>query len=479
MTKKAVRDDRKQQATTTLSMNVATQQLMLPLLLAMDATKKGLLAFVQQMGMAVLTELLASEAAAIAGPKGKHASGRTHHHWGTKQTPLCFGGRNVSIERPRVRARGKGKNKEVELPTIEALREGDPLSARVAEQIVLGVSTRGYERSLDPIEPDLGGRGASKSNASRALIDATAQRLATFASRKLDDVDLVAMFIDGIEFKRRTVIVALGVTIDGTKVPLGLWGGSTENASVATSLLNDLVERGLRVEESMLFVIDGGKGLRKALRDVFGDRAIVQRCQVHKSRNVREHLPEARRGYVARQMRDAYASATVATAKKKLLRLASWLESNGEDSAAPACPRPRRPHRSRRGTGRWPRAGVDPPWSRAAPSRALASCSSCRRPACARASTRRSPRFDSVSPRRCAERSRRRKAIENMNGTIRRVTRNVTRWRDEATIRRWIALSVAKVQRGFRRVKGYRHMPALVAALRPKAKTVASEKKGA
>jgi transposase-like protein len=218
-------------------------QLMLPLLLAMDATTKGLLAFVQQMGMAVLSELLAADAASIAGPKGTHARERTHRHWGTTRTLLCFGGRNVSIERPRVRGRGKG-NKEVELPTIEALREGDPLCARVMEQVLVGVSTRGYERSLEPIDPELDGRGASKSNASRALIDATTEKLAEFVSRKLDDVDLVAMFVDGIEFARRTMIVALGVTIDGTKVPLGLWGGSTENAVVATSLLQSLVERG-------------------------------------------------------------------------------------------------------------------------------------------------------------------------------------------------------------------------------------------
>jgi putative transposase len=433
MTKRAVSRDRKQEATTSpFAMSVATQQLMLPLLLAMDATKRGLLAFVQQMGMAVLSELLAAEAAMIAGPKGKHATGRTHHHWGTKQTPLCFGGRNVSIERPRVRARGKGKDREVELPTIEAMRDGDPLSARVAEQIVVGVSTRGYERSLDPIEPELGGRGASKSNASRALIDATTEKLASFVSRKLDEVDLVAMFIDGIEFMHRTVVVALGVTIDGKKVPLGLWGGSTENAAVATSLLNDLVERGLRVDESMLFVIDGGKGLRKALRDVFGDRAIVQRCQTHKARNVREHLPEARRAYVARQMRDAYKSATAATAKKKLLQLASWLESNGEDSAAASL-----------------REGLDE----------TLTVLRLNLPTTLRRS------FSTTN------------AIENMNGCLRRVARNVKRWRDETMIRRWVALGIAEAQRGFRRVKGHAQLHTLVAALRPNGTaSVAKEK---
>lgn len=407
---------------TTIAMSMAMQQLMLPLLLAMDATKKGLLAFVQQMGMAVLSELLATEAAMIAGPKGKHVPGRTHHHWGTTRTPLCFGGRNVSIERPRVRTRGKGKDKEIELPTIEALREGDPLSARVAEQIVLGVSTRGYERSLEPIEPELGGRGASKSNASRALIDATTEKLAAFVSRKLDDVDVVAMFIDGIEFAGHAVIIALGVTIDGTKVPLGLWAGSTENSVIATALLQNVIERGLRVDDSMLFVIDGGKGLRKAVRDVFGDRAIVQRCQVHKLRNVREHLPEARRAYVARQMRDAYSSATFTTAKKKLLQLASWLESNGEDSAAASL-----------------REGLD--------------------------ETITVLRFN--LPRTLCRTFSTTNAIENMNGCLRRVARNVKRWRDETMIRRWVALGVAEAQRGFRRVKGHAHLKVLVAALRP------------
>jgi transposase-like protein len=414
-------------------MTLATQQLMLPLLLAMDATKKGLLAFVQQMGMAVLSELLAVEAEQLAGPKGKHIPGRTHHHWGTTCTPVTFGGRNVSIVRPRVRARGKGKQKEIELPTIEALRDADPLSDRVAEQVVVGVSTRGYERSLEPIEPELGGRGASKSNASRALIDATTEKLADFVKRPLDDVDLVAMFIDGIEFARHTIIVALGVTIDGTKVPLGLWGGSTENAALATSLMQNLVERGLRIEESMLFVIDGGKGLRKALRDVFGDRAIVQRCQVHKMRNVREHLPEARRAYVARQMRDAYNSVTVATAKKKLQQLATWLESNGEDSAAASL-----------------REGLDETLTVLRLNLPKTLCRT----------------FSTTN------------AIENMNGCLRRVARNVKRWRDEAMIRRWVALGVAEAQRGFRRVKGHAKMQALIVALRPKASTaVAAEKK--
>jgi putative transposase len=158
----------------------------------------------------------------------------------------------------------------------------------------------------------------------------------------------------------------------------------------------------------------------------------VQRCQVHKLRNVREHLPEARRAYVARQMRDAYKSTTAATAKKKLLQLAAWLDSNGEDSAAASL-----------------REGLDETLTvlRLSLPKTL------------------SRTFSTTN------------AIENLNGSLRRVTRNVKRWRNEAMIRRWVALSIAEAQRGFRRVKGHQNMPALVAALRPVTKAVAPERK--
>lgn len=410
---------------------VAMQQLMLPLVLAMDATKRGLLAFVQQMGMVALQELLTFEAAQIAGPKGKHRADRTHHHWGTSSTPIGFGGRNVSIEYPRVRRRGKGSG-EVTLPSIEALRDSDPLSARVAEQIVLGVSTRGYERSLEPVLETIDARATSKSNASRALVTHTAEKVAAFVSRRLDDVDLVAMFIDGIEFAGHTVIIALGVTIDGTKTPLGIWAGSTENSVVATELLQNLLGRGLCVNEATLFVIDGGKAIRKALRDVFGDRAIVQRCQVHKARNVKGHLSESRRAYVARQMRDAYSSTTFATAKKKLMQLASWLESNGEDSAAASL------REGLEETLTVLKLGLPKTLTRS---------------------------FSTTN------------AIENMNGSLRRIARNVKRWRDEKMIKRWVALGVVEAAKRFRRVKGHKNMAALVSALRPNAKHVALEKK--
>lgn len=323
MKKEAAKRSRKQEGIPA-EVSMVLGQLVLPMMIASEAIKKGLLAFVQQIGMLAFRELLDGEAAQIAGPKGKHNASRGHHYWGTAETVLPFGGRHVVVQRPRVRSKGKG-GKEVELPSVAAAREADPMPNHVAEQVVVGVSTRGYKRSLEPVDESLETRGESKSNVSRALIENTTEKLADFLSRSLSDLDIVAMFIDGIEIGKHAVIIALGVNADGTKVPLGVWCGSTENHTVATALLQNLIERGLRVDAPMLFVIDGGKGLRKALSDVFGDRAIVQRCQVHKARNVRDHLPEERRAYVRRQMRDAYKSKSAKTAKMMLGQLASWL----------------------------------------------------------------------------------------------------------------------------------------------------------
>lgn len=429
MKKRATETVRKQEGVS-LATSIALQQLALPMMIASEAIKKGLLAFVQQMGMLAFSEMLQVEAAAIAGPKGKHAEERTHHHWGTARTTLPFGGRHVVVERPRVRRRGNG-GREVELPSVASAKYADPMPAHVAEQVVVGVSTRGYGRSLEPLDESLESRGASKSNASRALIERTTEKLAEFLNQKLDAVALVAMFIDGIEIGGHAVIIALGVTKDGTKVPLGVWCGSTENHVVTVALMQNLIERGLRVDAPLLFVIDGGKGIRKALTDVFGDRAVVQRCQVHKARNVRDHLPQERRAYVRRQMNDAYRSRSAKTAKKLLLQLVSWLEANGEDAAAASL-----------------REGLDETLTVL---RLNLPATLCRT-------------FATTN------------AIENMNGTLRRVIRHVKRWQGETMIKRWVALGVAEAQRGFRRVKGHAQMNALVSALHPKVGVVEEKK---
>lgn len=418
MKKRAAEKIRKQGAGS-VSPSFALQQIALPMMLASEAIKNGLLAFVQQIGMLAFRELLEAEAAQLAGPKGKHAPGRTCHHWGTAPTTLPFGGRHAVIERPRVRTKGKG-GKEVELPSVAAAKETDPMPARVAEQVVVGVSTRGYERGLEPVDESIETRGESKSNVSRKLIERTADQLADFADRDLSELRIVAMFIDGIVIGEHSVLIALGVTDDGTKVPLALRCGAKENKVAAEGLVKSLTDRGLRVDAPILFVIDGGAAIRRAL-GAFGTHAIVQRCQVHKMRNVCDELPKERQAHVRRQMRDAYKSRSARTAKAMLGQLGAWLEANGEDSAAASL-----------------REGLDETLTvlRLGLSKTLGRT------------------FSTTN------------AIENMNGTIRRVIRNVKRWQKEEMIRRWAALGIAEAQRGFRRVKGHAQMASLLAALR-------------
>jgi len=266
------------------------RQVLLPMVAGMAATKQDLMEWLQEAGFEALKEVFEADVSAIVGPKGKHRKDRTHHRWGTTRTELPLGGRRISLKRPRVRSKA---GREVTLPSVARFQVEDPLPERVLNQIVLGVSTRGYGSSLEPAPPGVRSRGTSKSSASRHLVERMGEKLREYLSRRLDEVDLVALMLDGIEVARHTVVVALGISEDGTKTPLGLWQGSTENAALCTSLLQDLISRGLRLDGKVLCVIDGGKGIRKAIDDVLGDLAVVQRCQLHKRRNLKAHLPRA------------------------------------------------------------------------------------------------------------------------------------------------------------------------------------------
>ena len=394
-------------------------QLMLPMVAGMAATKRTFQNLVIEFGLASMQALFGAHAEALAGPKHKHQKGRTMNHWGSAPSEFSFAGRKVTVARPRVRSRG---GVEVPIPFIEELRSSDPLSERVIEQILLGVSTRGYAQSLDPMPDVLPVRGASKSAASRHVVSETTKRMNDFTARKLDDVDIVALMLDGIHVANHAVIVALGIDAQANKHALGLWVGSTENKAVCTSLLQDMLSRGLRVTGTLLCIIDGGKGLRAALDDVFGDVALVQRCQNHKRRNVCDHLPEKRRAYATRVLTDAYKSRSYETAKKQLKALVSWLESNGEDDAAASL-----------------REGLD------------------------ETLTVLRLKLPSALTRSLATTN----AIENLMGSVRHVTRNIKRWRNKnAMVKRWVTLSISTAQRKFRRLKGHKDIHLLVAALR-------------
>src|SRR6266581_983358 len=293
MTKRTERGQRRQ-AENEAGLGLAP--LVEPMLAGMTTTRQHLLAWVHAQGLAALDELFREEAVALAGPKGRHQSERTHHHWGTAATELTFGGRRLQVRRPRVRQTAGG---EATLPSVAAFRDRDPLTARMMQQLLAGVSTRQYEASLEAPPGGRRSRGSSKSAVSRTVVRRTRQRLHEYLTRRLEGLEVVALFMDGVVVAGQTVIVALAITRDGDKVPVGLRLGSTENAVLCTELLQDLLARGLSLGGRVLWVIDGGKGLRKALGDVFGDAAVIQRCQLHKARNLDALVPQgsaARRG---------------------------------------------------------------------------------------------------------------------------------------------------------------------------------------
>jgi transposase-like protein len=392
-------------------------QLLLPMVQGLLETKANLMAWVHERGLEALAELFRCEAEQLAGPKGKHRADRTHHHWGGARCELGFGGRLIAVERPRVRARVGG---EARLPSVEAFERQDPLPARVVEQILLGVSTRGYERSLEAAPHGVSSRGTSKSAASRRLVKATRERLAAELGRRLESEQIAVLMLDGVTIAEQTLVVALGISRDGRKVPLGLWQGSTENAALCTSLLQDLLERGLRVEGGLLCVIDGGKGLRKAIREVLADLAVVQRCQVHKMRNVIDHLSAKHHVYVRRTMQEAYRASSAERARRQLGALAAWLQRQGEEGAAASL-----------------REGLDETLTVLA----LGLPPTLRRSLCTT------------------------NAIENLIGHIRRIGGKVKTWKGDMR-RRWAWLAISDAQTRFHRIKGHRDLAVLVSALR-------------
>jgi putative transposase len=284
-------------------------------------------------GLGVLAELMDEEVDEVVGPRGRHDPERTAVRHGRAVGEVTLGGRRVAVERPCVRS--ADGSEEVQLSTYRHFADRDPLTRVVLEQMVAGVSTRRFERTREPVgeEVDAQSRSTSKSAVSREFIARTRENLEALMSRRLDDVRLAVLMIDGIDLKGRTNVVALGITTDGVKVPLGLWEGSTENATVAAALLSDLVDRGLDTDQGVLCVLDGAKALRKAVRDVLGVHTPIQRCVRHKERNVLDHLPERDRAVVRRRLRRAWAQADHTRALDELRLLAAELERSHPGAA--------------------------------------------------------------------------------------------------------------------------------------------------
>ena len=383
------------------------------------AAKEGLLALSVGVGLGVLSELMEEEVDDVVGPKGKHNPDRTAVRHGHESGEVTLGGRRVAVARPRVRS--ADGSEEVPLETYRHFADRDPLTRLVCEQMLAGVSTRRFQRTREPVgtEVEAQARSTSKSAVSREFVARTRENLEALMSRRLDDVRLAVMMIDGIELKRRTNVVALGITTEGAKIPLGLWEGSTENATVATALLSDLVERGLDPEQGILFVIDGAKALRKAIRAVFGERAVVQRCIRHKERNVLDHLPERDRPTIKRRLRRAWVQTDHGRALDELRLLASELDRSHPGAAASL------------------REGMEETLTLTR----------------LRIGGNLKKTLESTNP------------CESMIECIRRSARNVKHWQSGDMCLRWTAAGMLEAERQFRRIIGYTDLAKLVSAI--------------
>ncbi|HSK91375.1 MAG TPA: transposase [Euzebyales bacterium] len=311
--------------------------------------REGLLAASTAVGLEVMAELMDLEVAELVGPKGRHDPDRTATRHGNEHGSVTLGGRRVPVRRPRVRTVPAHDDqsqsaREVGLESYATFASTDLLAEGIVARMLAGVSTRQYPVALEPVgsQVEQTAQSTSKSAVSRRFVTATAERLAALCTRPLGDQRWLIVFIDGFSFADHTLVGALGVTLDGTKVPLGVVEGSTENAAVCTRLVADLSARGLDASRGVLFVVDGGKAIAKAVDDVYGSLAVIQRCRRHKERNVTDHLPEAERPLVQRKLRAAWAKPTVAEAKADLDALARSSPASGR------APRPRCVKASRR-----------------------------------------------------------------------------------------------------------------------------------
>jgi putative transposase len=295
--------------------------------------REGLLAIAVGAGLQVMAVMMAADVDALCGPSGRHDPDRTATRHGSEAGSVTLGGRRLPVRRPRVRAvDGSG---ELPIASYEAFSGMEVLGRKAMEQMLAGLSTRRYHVGLEPVGEQVTAESGSTSRSaiSRRFIKATEQALTDLMGADLASLDLVAFMVDGVHFGEHVCVVALGITIDGTKVPLAIEEGSTENATLVTSLIVGLRERGLDVTRPVLAVLDGSKALARAVKDVF-DHPVIARCQLHKIRNVRDRLPEKLRAVVERRMRQAYKADSALAAQAELEALAAELDKTHPGAAA-------------------------------------------------------------------------------------------------------------------------------------------------
>ena len=381
--------------------------------------REGLLALAVGAGLQVMTALMDADVTALAGPRGKHNRERVAVRHGTDRGSVTLGGRRVPVTRPRVRAAdGSG---ELPVPSYELFSSTELLGRLAMEKMLAGLSSRRYGPvGLEPVGEQVTEQAGStsKSAVSRRFVAQTETALAELLAADLSQLDLVALMVDGVHFAETCCVVALGIDLQGTKHPLALVEGATENATLVTDLLVGLRERGLDVTRPILACLDGAKALHRAVTDVF-DAPVIQRCQLHKIRNVRDRLPQRLRPGVERRMRAAYHADSALEAEALLTALARELDKTHPSAAASL------------------REGMS--------------------------ETLTVLRLD--VPPTLARTLRSTNAVESMISICRSKSSNVKRWRDGQMALRWCAAGMVEAGKQFRRVNGHLHLPALRAAL--------------
>src|SRR3954452_7901058 len=380
--------------------------------------REGLLAVAVGAGLQVMQALMEDDVTAVCGPKGRHDPDRIGTRHGHEPGSVALGGRRVPVSRPRVRAAdGSG---ELPVPSYEEFTGTEVMGRMALERMLAGLSTRHYPVGLEPVgeQVEASASSTSKPAVSRRFVKATETALAELLAADLSELDLVAIMVDGVHFAEHCCVVALGIDGEGTKHPLALAEGSTENTTLVRGLLAGLRERGLDTTRPILAVLDGSKALAAGVREVF-DRPVTQRCQLHKIRNVKDHLPHKLRDLVASRMRAAYRADSALAAQAQLEALAGELDKTHPGAAASL------------------REGL--------------------------AETLTVLRLD--VPPTLARTLRSTNAVESMISIARDHSSNVKRWRDGQMALRWCAAGMVEAGKQFRRVNGHLHLRPLRTAL--------------
>lgn len=388
-------------------------QLVIPLKEVLDWIQRGLMHLAMTAFQLVAEQVMDCEVTALVGPKSQANAERANVRWGSEAGYCVVGGQKIPLERPRVRDTRK---KEVPLGSYEMLQHASLMEESVWRKMIHGLTTRRYSQVIEELEQAY---GIKKSTISEHFIEASRQRLDKLLARRLNEYALCAMMIDGTPFGDQHLITVLGLTVHGQKVILGLRQGATENSTVVKQLLEDMRERGIDFEVPRLYIVDGGKALFAAVRQIAGKAAIVQRCQVHKIRNVIEHLPEEHRGHVRQKLHCAYAMREYADARRGLdllLRELMDLNPSAARSLEEGLEETLAIHRLR-----------VPPLLRTS----LASTN----------------------------------LIESAFSVVETVCRNVKRWQGGDQYLRWVGSGLLYAESRWNRVHGYRELPLLVKEL--------------